>query len=259
VTSLESDGYNYSNKNIAIVPGTVNTPVSINNVNASSNSSYYIDNTNQAKAVEYDGLTTVLTASCAVTPCKRYHMKIAVADVYDHIYDSGVFLEENSFTSPIVDQISYTTTNPVAGGGTNMVEGCSNGTITFSLSSATPMNRNVPFTLSGSAQFGVDYYTIPNISGTYTAPNNYYVTIPAGQSTTSLTIVPIQDGSIESTESIDFGIQTNLCGTPIINSGTVYILDNSTPFSSSLPPTVDICAGNSTTLTASVNGGQTPF
>lgn len=276
VTSLESDGYNYSSKNIAIVPGTSNTPVAINNINngpcsdpsntpwghsngACVNCSYFIDNTYNVRQIEFDGLTTVLTASCAVTPCKRYHMKIAIADVSDPYYDSGVFLEENSFTSPIVDQISYTTSNPVAGGGTNMVEGCSNGSLTFSLSSATPMNRNVPFTLGGSAQFGVDYYTIPDISGTYTAPNNYYVTIPAGQSTTSLTIVPIQDGSIESTESIDFGIQTNLCGTPIINSGTVYILDNSTPFSSSLPPTVDICAGNSTTLTASVNGGQTPF
>lgn len=275
VTSLESDGYNYNNKNIAIVPGTPNTAVAINTINNGpcsgapncadagvgpcTNCSYFIDNTSGVRAIEYDGFTTVLTASCAVTPCKSYHMKIAIADVYDHIFDSAVLLEENSFTSPIVDQISYTTSNPVAGGGTNMVEGCSNGTLTFLLSSATPMDRNVPFTLGGSAQFGVDYNTIPDISGSYTPPNNYYVTIPAGQQTTTLTIVPVQDGSIEATESIDFGIQTNLCGTPIINSGTVYILDNSTPFSSSLPPTVDICNGSSTTLNATINGGQTPF
>lgn len=276
VTSLEADGYNYSNKNIAIVPGTPNTAVAINTINngpcpdpnnqpwgnsngTCTNCAYFIDNTYNVRQTEFDGLTTVLTASCYVTPCKQYHMKIAIADVTDPYYDSGVFLEENSFISPIVNQISYTTSNPTAGGGTNMVEGCSNGTLTFSLSSATPMNRNVPFTLGGSAQFGVDYYTIPDISGSYTPPNNYYVTIPAGQQTTTLSIVPVQDGSIEATENIDFGIQTNLCGTPIINSGTVYILDNSTPFSSSLPPTVDICNGSSTTLNATINGGQTPF
>ena len=275
VTSLESDGYNYNNKNIAIVPGTPNTAVAINTINNGpcsgapncntqgigpcTNCAYYIDNALGSRAIEYDGLTTVLTASCAVTPCKQYHMKIAIADVSDKWRDSGVLLEENSFTSPIIDNISFTTSNPIAGNGTNMVEGCSNGTITFSLSSVTPMNRNVPFTLGGTAQFGVDYTTIPDISGTFTPPNNYYVTIPAGQQSTTLTIVPTQDGIIEATESIDFGIQTNLCDTPVVNSGTVYILDNSTAFSSSLPPTVDICIGSSAILNVTINGGQTPY
>ncbi len=276
VTSLEADGYNYSSKNIAIVPGTPNTAVAINNVNNGpcadptnypweqgigpcTNCAYYIDNTIAGKQIEYDGLTTVLTASCAVTPCKHYHMKIAIADVSDQWLDSGVLLEAGSFTSPVVSDINYTTSNPAAGNGTDMVEGCSNGSITFSLSAPTPINRNVPFTLSGSAQFGVDYSTIPDISGTYTPPNNYYVTIPQNQSSTTLTIVPILDGSVEVTESVDFAIQTNMCGTPIISSGTVYILDNSTPFSSSLPASYDICEGNSATLTASINGGQTPL
>ena len=275
VTSLEADGYNYNNKNIAIVPGTSNTAVAINTINNGpcsgapncsglgvgpcTNCAYYYDNATGTKQIEYDGFTTVLTASCYVTPCKRYHMKIAIADVSDPWIDSGVFLEENSFVSPIINDISYNTSNSNAGGGTNMVEGCSNGSFTFTLSSPTPINRNVPITIGGTAQFGVDYYTIPDISGTYTPPNNYYVTIPAGQTSTTLTIVPIQDGLVESTESVEFTITTNLCPPYNTSSGTVYILDNSTPFSASLPSSVDICVGGSTQLNVNINGGQSPL
>ncbi len=275
VTSLESDGYNYNNKNIAIVPGTTNTAVAINTINNGpcsgapycntagigpcTNCTYYRDNATGAYQVEYDGFTTVLAASCAVTPCKRYHMKIAIADVSDQWLDSGVFLEENSFVSPVISDISYNTSNPNAGGGTNMVEGCSNGTVSFTLNSPTPMNRNVPFTLSGTASYGTDYYTIPDISGSFTPPNNYYVTIPAGQSSTTLTIVPIQDGSVESTESVVFGITTNVCPPYNTVTHTSYIIDNSTPFSANLPPEINICQGSSTQLNATINGGQTPF
>ncbi len=275
VTSLESDGYNYNNKNIAIVPNTTNTAVAINTINNGpcygapncsgsgigpcTNCAYYFDNATGARQIEYDGFTTVLTASCAVTPCKRYRMKIAIADVSDQWLDSGVFLEENSFVSPIIDNIGYTTSNPTAGGGTDMVEGCSNGIITFQLSSPTPMNRNVNFTLGGTAVFGTDYTTIPNIAGTYSPPNNYYVTIPAGQSSTTLTIVPIQDGVVEGTESIVLGITTNLCPPYNTVTETKYILDNSTPFSASLPSQINICAGSSTQITATINGGQTPY
>ncbi|NOU45582.1 MAG: OmpA family protein [Bacteroidales bacterium] len=47
----------------------------------------------------FDGLTRVLHASCIVKPWKLYHLKIALGDVGDAIFDSGVFLEENSFIS----------------------------------------------------------------------------------------------------------------------------------------------------------------
>ena len=100
-------------QNIALIPGTT-TPVSINNVNNGyaaagqtatgpcNNCSYYRDNANTTTAsinVEYDGLTTILTARAAVSPCETYHIKLAISDVQDHIFDSGVFLEANSFTS----------------------------------------------------------------------------------------------------------------------------------------------------------------
>ncbi|MEY2829443.1 MAG: hypothetical protein RIQ33_1301, partial [Bacteroidota bacterium] len=49
--------------------------------------------------IEYDGITRALTAWSYVTPYQKYHIKIAIADVGDNSYDSGVFLEQGSFGS----------------------------------------------------------------------------------------------------------------------------------------------------------------
>jgi hypothetical protein len=82
-------------QNIALIPGTT-TPVSINNINSLTNSGLYNDNTG-GTGIEYDGFTSLLTASgLGLTP-GNHHIKIAIADVGDGIYDSAVFLQLNSF------------------------------------------------------------------------------------------------------------------------------------------------------------------
>lgn len=86
--------------NVAAIPG--GTPVSINNVNATTNPVYYVNN----EAIpgvncSYDGFTQNLTAFAVVVPGATYHFKVGVADVADGIFDSGVFLEAFSFRSVI--------------------------------------------------------------------------------------------------------------------------------------------------------------
>lgn len=49
--------------------------------------------------IEFDGFTRPLEASIFLTPYKVYHMKIALGDVGDPMFDSGVFLEAESFTA----------------------------------------------------------------------------------------------------------------------------------------------------------------
>jgi hypothetical protein len=78
-------------KNIATVPGT-NIPVSINTVNSTKNSQYFVDNTN-GTSIQYDGFTKPLTAIQPITPNTTYHLKIVVADGVDGIFDSGIFIE----------------------------------------------------------------------------------------------------------------------------------------------------------------------
>lgn len=97
VSGPNPGGGNYVSQNIALIPNT-SDPVTINSVNGNVNSQYYVDNSGGA-TLQYDGLTTVLTATCSVVPCSTYTLKMAVADAVDNIYDSGVFLQENSLTS----------------------------------------------------------------------------------------------------------------------------------------------------------------
>lgn len=49
--------------------------------------------------LEYDGFTKVLSANCFLKPWQLYHLKIAIGDVGDKIFDSGVFIERGSFSS----------------------------------------------------------------------------------------------------------------------------------------------------------------
>lgn len=95
-------------KNLAVVPGT-NIPVSVNTINNSgpnngynarpSNSSYYVSNMAGQLAIEYDGLTKLMEIRQPVTPYESYHIKLAIADVSDNSYDSGVLIEGQSFVS----------------------------------------------------------------------------------------------------------------------------------------------------------------
>ncbi len=49
--------------------------------------------------LRYDGITKKMVAQAYVTPYKKYHLKIVIADVSDNIYDSGVFIEDGSLTA----------------------------------------------------------------------------------------------------------------------------------------------------------------
>ena len=88
--------------NMAIIPGTT-IPVSINSINDGSNgncSSYqnlYVSNTGAITTV--DGFTTPLIATHPVTPGQTYHLKLAVSDVSDGIFNTFVFLKANSLKS----------------------------------------------------------------------------------------------------------------------------------------------------------------
>lgn len=83
--------------NIAYIPGS-NSPVCIDSVNAGIHSSYYIDNSAGVN-IQYDGITQNLNAFAVVIPGNTYHFKIAIADVSDGAFDSGVLLEAFSFRS----------------------------------------------------------------------------------------------------------------------------------------------------------------
>lgn len=99
INGSNPSGGNYVDSNIAIIPGT-SLPVAINNVNASLNSAYFIDNEGiGGQSIVFDGFTTVLLAQVFVIPGNTYHLKMAIADVADGVFDSGIFLKAQSMKS----------------------------------------------------------------------------------------------------------------------------------------------------------------
>ena len=100
-------GGNYSNTNIATLPNN-STIVSINNINATTNTAYYINNSSST-SIAFDGLTKVISRTIDVVPCQSYHFKLGIADAIDHGYDSGVFIDFLQCAAPL--SVSTTTTN----------------------------------------------------------------------------------------------------------------------------------------------------
>lgn len=230
-------------QNIAIVPGTVATPVSIDNVNSTANSMYYVNNGTGFTApqntsnyyIQYDGFTTVLTAKRKnLQPCQTYHMRLMVADAGDGIYDSGVFLAENSLTSNFVSVDDAETNDPAT---TNAMEGCVNGVIRFRLQQPVTVPTTVNYTIGGSATNGVDYN---NLNGT--------ITIPAGQTTTTLNIIPTADGLVEGNETLVIYLNSP-CNNVPYDSAVLLIVD-SLPFL--VGPDTAICAGQQVQLMGSL-------
>ncbi|MGF1554700.1 T9SS type B sorting domain-containing protein [Paucihalobacter sp.] len=98
-------GTNDPYTNIALVPNT-NIPVNTSTIhdeivgfcpeeNSQFFEGYNLGHTN------YNGRTTILTASASITPNVAYQIKLVIADQDDENYDSAVFIEGNSFNSTV--------------------------------------------------------------------------------------------------------------------------------------------------------------
>lgn len=83
--------------NCAVI-GSPPVPISINTVNAFTNSSYYRTNAFPAD-ISADALTTVLTCRAAVNPGVPNTVKLAIADGGDDAVDSWVFIKAGSFST----------------------------------------------------------------------------------------------------------------------------------------------------------------
>lgn len=246
VSGLNPLGGNYSFHNIATVPGT-SIPVSINTINNGSllngpcvNCTFYVNNLS-GTTIEYDGFTKVLTSWILVSPCTNYHIKIAIGDVGDHAYDSGVFLEESSFSASTP---SITNFYDNVGGNNFPIEGCANGKILFKLPQVAAIPQVFKYVIGGTAINGIDYLSIPDS-----------VVIPAGSDSVILYINPLTDTLFEGQETISLIVKTSLCDFDTI---LIPIIDYQPMQLKILGDTV-LCASESTILNAYNQGGIAPY
>lgn len=249
ISGIRPSGGMYNNTNIALVPNTT-TPITINNVNGGvsagsatpcilTNSQYYVDNTGGA-TVQYDGFTTVLTAEASVIPCQTYHLVMAIADVGDNAYDSGVFLEANSLTSNAISFDFVNAANPDAA--SDLYEGCV-ATINMSRPQRRSVGTQISIEFEGTATNGVDFAII-----------NPTIFFPPDTESFSIAISPYMDGTDEGMETAKF-VLSAVGGCLRSDSVEFHILDTEEIRNSISRDTIT-SASNSVTLTANVTGGM---
>ena len=239
----------YNATNLALIPGTT-TPVTINNVGpgAAQNPAYYVNNlvgAAYATAIQYDGTTVILTSSAKLICGATYHIKLAISNVGDQAYDSGVFLQANSFSSEAVE-IAVATVS----GDTNVYEGCTDANLMF-IRPQTQLGDTliINYTIGGTATMGVDYNNLINP-----------ITFLPGEDTIVLTITPTFDGMMnDNNEYIIITAMTiSTCGDTIISSGTLYIMD-SIPIPIIETDPLAQCQNDSILVSANATGLFPPF
>jgi gliding motility-associated-like protein len=250
-------GGNYTNKNIALVPGT-STPVTINNVNAASNNTWYRSNTGNAIHCEFDGITKVMYALEKVVCGQTYHIKIAIADAADDAYDSGVFLEGGSFSSlPPLEVFTLNSNSNIPD--SVIVEDCNTYCAYFirngNLANADSFNLQV----SGNAILGTDYIQSGNPGFAWPTVLHF----AANQDTIKFcNIQALQDNMVEGTDTLKFEMSS------FATSSVSCLSSNSIKFNLYLkdytPITigqndVSLCSGNSTILNASPSFGYPAY
>lgn len=232
-------------QNIAIVPGTTNVAVGVSTVNdgvggCSQFPQYYNSNAGSTSFV-YSGFTDVFAAKAGVSPCDTYHLKLAIADASDNVYDSGVFLKAGSLSSTALYVNTY------GGGGlelpfTNTVRGCPPGVVRVSRQGGN-LNQpiTIPLTYSGTAVPGVDYTALPPT-----------VTMAAGDTLVSLNVDGIPLSTAVGPKSVIVTIYSpyvcNNADPIVLASDTIMIYDSI--YVAINTPDTAICIGDHVDLTA---------
>jgi gliding motility-associated-like protein len=251
--------------NIALIPGT-SFPVAISTINNGLNASpgnpcytntgglgpftnLYISNIDSFNAgiqtgMSYTGFSVTLTALAVVQPCSTYHLKLAVADASDNIYDTGVFLKAGSLSS---NAISFTPISNLLNPYPYIVEGCASGFIKVTRPVATPFPYTINYQVGGVANYPTDY-TVNTIPGG--SPFGE-VTIPAGDTVAFIAFTALQDGIAEPDEEIKI-YQLAACTNDIIDSVSLFISDSIKMFI--ITPDTAVCREDSVHIL--VNGSD---
>jgi gliding motility-associated-like protein len=243
-------------QDMALVPGT-NIPVTVNSVNGgvpgpgytlanctvmgpgSPFSAYYYDNTGGTK-VTYKGYTVKMKAFHEVTPCATYHLKMAICDAGNRLYDSGVFIEAgslktNSFSFDHIDSLGTT----LAGVPHTIVRGCNPAKIKVESTIPVGSDKTLHFTFGGTAVQGIDF-TAPDSATIVSGTDSVYFTV------TALSGIPTGSKTLEIYLTSPYS-----CG--IVDSIDVNIMDS--PSAKILTPDTTICLGESFQIRATGTPG----
>jgi gliding motility-associated-like protein len=265
----------YNKINIATIPGSA-LPVSINSINSgnpgagyqASNcistaySNLYVSNQNPTNTlVKYNGMSKVLRAKLPVICGQTYHIKMGIADVSDGTLDSGVLLQQGSFSS--APALSLNTNNASALiQDTLFYEDCNTYCITFNRSQNIAARDSFLLNVTGNAINGSDYGIL---TGTTTSnvvwPTN--LVFPAGSPTVSIcSIKVIDDGIAEGLDTLVFNISKyNPSASSCIQTNSVKFNIHLSDYSSVNIAARDsnICNSQAITINTQSSLGKPPY
>lgn len=255
-------------ENIALIPGSSQF-VSIFNLNAGclgvaqpgdadcNFCEYYVHNGTGGEApwsegsqyVEFDGYTVILTAYATLQCGETYHIKLAVADVSDTIFDSAVFLEESSFNVANSIVTAFVAMPAPGQGNSDMLEDCDiQGEFIIVPPACLQEEEVINITYTGSATYGDDYTT--NVVGD--------LLIVPGVSDT-ITVFPVDDDIVEGLETITITfVYTNNEGVIDTAYATLNIINYTNMTVAPIDP-LFICPGSDAEATAIPVDGYGPF
>jgi gliding motility-associated-like protein len=227
--------------NIALIPGTA-LPVAINTVHSTSFSDLYINNgtggtmpyAGDPSYIQYDGYTVPLEAKAVVTPCETYRLRLAIADGFDGVYDSGVFIKAGSLTS---SGITLSSRSSAGFGFSNAIEGCVDGIISFIPSRIPDDTTVIRFGIGGTATNGVDYAAIADS-----------VVLLPGMDTLDLYVVPFLDPLPEGSETVVIYLLDPCYGVP--RDSVVLEIQDKIVLEADAVPDITVCPGDTVQLSA---------
>ncbi|MFN5237591.1 MAG: choice-of-anchor L domain-containing protein [Bacteroidota bacterium] len=254
-------------QNLAVIP-TTTTPITINTINHVTNSGLYVHNTppgldncedggftgtvppvppamgSGPQECEFDGFTRRMTAVAQVIPCSTYHIKLAIADIGDGLWDSAVFLKAGSFSGGGNASIKWVVNDDPELN--EVTEGCGDVKILADRLSSNLLNPlTVGFTITGSATSGADFVPIPGS-----------ITIPAGQDQVLFPVTILNDLLEEGAETIILTLN-NPCS--CLRPQEVLTILDYQPMKP-VADTVYVCGPNGFgTVGVNVEGGREPY
>lgn len=254
-------------QNLAVIP-TTTTPITINTINHVTNAGLYVHNTPPGldncedggftgmvppvppamgpgpMECEFDGFTRRMTAVAQVIPCSTYHIKLAIADIGDGLWDSAVFLKAGSFSGGGNASIKWVVNDDP--NLSEVTEGCGDVKILVDrLSSNLTNSLTVGFTITGTATSGSDFVPIPGS-----------ITIPAGQDQVLFPVTILNDLLEEGAETIILTLN-NPCS--CLRPQEVLTILDYQPMKP-VADTVYVCGPNGFgTVGVNVEGGREPY
>ncbi len=215
-------------------------------------------NPNMYNLLQYNGLTVPLKAEIKNLQCgQTYHFKLAIADVGDSIYDSGVFIEAGSFESSDVAITNNSNLSDVNFNPYLLYEACVVDTITFTRDSSILTQQTFGISYVGST---ADTSSTGDFSDAFGNPMALpsSIVFPTGQLKQNFILHTRQDNTIEPQEILKLKVLgqlgSNTCPFNNQPEAQFFIRDQPAVTALALRDSIYACPNAIVTLSGLVSG-----